>query len=371
MAAARPLSVLQVLRAPVGGLFRHVRDLTEALAARGHKVGVLVDSLTADSQTAPRLEALEAHAALGIHKMPMPRLIGAADLGASGHIADLADELGVDVIHGHGAKPGFYTRLGRRQPGPVVFYTPHGGVLHFAPGSLQGRLFHFLERRLISRSDGIFFESEFARTAYAEIVGDPGDRAEVVHNGLPEADFEPVPSSDAFDFVYVGELRDLKGIDVLIDAIACLDQPARLLVAGDGPDAEALKAKVHSLDLQASIHFAGAQPAREMFAKARCVVVPSRKESLPYIVLEGIAAGKTVIATNVGGIPEIFGDTSGDLVPAGDAEALATSLARWQSDPAGFATNDKRRLDRVRSHFSIDAMTDAIEAGYRRAIARH
>lgn len=371
MDRAEPLSILQVLRAPVGGLFRHARDLTEALAARGHKVGVLVDSLTSDSQTEPRLAALEAHAALGIHKMAMPRLIGTADLGAPGHIASLAEELAVDVIHGHGAKPGFYTRLGRRQPGPVVFYTPHGGVLHFAPGSMQGRLFHFVERRLIPRSDGIFFESEFARAAYAEIIGDPGDKAKVVHNGLPEADFEPVLSSDAFDFVYVGELRNLKGIDVLLDAIARLDQPARLLVAGDGPDAATLEAKVTSLGLGDSIHFAGAQPARDMFAKAGCVVVPSRKESLPYIVLEGIAAGKTVIATNVGGIPEIFGDTSGDLVPAGDVEALAASLARWQADPGSFAANDKRRLDRVRQHFSIDTMTDAIEAGYRRAIARH
>ena len=76
MSEAPPLSILQVLRAPVGGLFRHVRDLTAELARRGHRLGVVADSLTADALTAERLAEPTPFAVLGIHRRPMPRLVG-------------------------------------------------------------------------------------------------------------------------------------------------------------------------------------------------------------------------------------------------------------------------------------------------------
>ena len=79
MAGETPLRILQILRAPVGGLFRHVRDLTEELGRRGHHVGVIADSITSDALTAERLDALKPFASLGIHSLPMPRTLGFAD----------------------------------------------------------------------------------------------------------------------------------------------------------------------------------------------------------------------------------------------------------------------------------------------------
>ncbi|HUV32098.1 MAG TPA: glycosyltransferase family 1 protein, partial [Devosiaceae bacterium] len=74
------LNILQVLRAPVGGLFRHVRDLTDRLAASGNRVAVVVDSIAFDELTEAGFDALGARAELGIHRIPMPRLLGPADL---------------------------------------------------------------------------------------------------------------------------------------------------------------------------------------------------------------------------------------------------------------------------------------------------
>jgi hypothetical protein len=105
------LRILQVMRAPVGGLFRHVADLTRELNERGHSVGLVVDSLANDAQTEARLTALLPHARLGIHRMAMPRLLGTGDFKAPFAVRRLARALDIDILHGHGAKGGFYARL--------------------------------------------------------------------------------------------------------------------------------------------------------------------------------------------------------------------------------------------------------------------
>ena len=93
----QPLRILQVLRAPVGGLFRHVYDLTQELAARGHQIGVVVDSLHTDALTEERLGQLAPLTPLGIHAMRIPRLFGPSDIVTPLRIRTLADRLGVAV----------------------------------------------------------------------------------------------------------------------------------------------------------------------------------------------------------------------------------------------------------------------------------
>ena len=123
----------------------------------------------------------------------------------------------------------------------------------------------------------------------------------VVHNGVADAEFLPVKTApDATDLVFVGELRKLKGVDVLIEAMARLARDGRKLTAtivGDGADRGAFEAAVAAHDLAAAVQFVGAKPARAAFALGRLLVVPSRAESLPYIVLEAAAAGLPIIAT--------------------------------------------------------------------------
>ncbi|HUH77909.1 MAG TPA: glycosyltransferase family 4 protein, partial [Devosia sp.] len=140
------LRVLQIMRAPVGGLFRHVADLTRALADQGHEIGLLVDSIAYDARTEELLTALAAHTGLGIHRTPMPRMLGWGDLTAPLAVRGLARQFKIDVLHGHGAKGGFYGRLSRLVgTRAATIYTPHGGVLHFPRSSMSGRIFHGLE----------------------------------------------------------------------------------------------------------------------------------------------------------------------------------------------------------------------------------
>jgi len=275
------------------------------------------------------------------------------------------------VVHGHGAKGGAYARL--TAPADAIrVYTPHGGSLHYGWHTPAGLFYLAAERLLRSRGDLVLFESAYARDTFVAKIGAPR-LARVVHNGVTPAEFVPVePRADATDLVFVGELRTLKGIDVLIDAMALVARdrrPVTATVVGDGPDRAALAAKAGALGLDAAVHFAGTQPARAAFAAGRVLVVPSRAESLPYVVLEAAAAAVPIIATRVGGIPEIFGPDSESLVAPGDAAALADAIRGRLRAPDAARDAAMRLRTRVEAHFSAAVMTDAVLAAYREAIA--
>ena len=370
-----PLNILHVLRAPVGGLFRHVCDLARGQAARGHKVGVVADAAGGERADAA-LADLAKVLALGLTRVPMTRDLGPSDIAAVRHVGQRATAQGVNVLHGHGAKGGAYARLARRPPETVRVYTPHGGSLHYRWGTPAGLVYLTAENVLRRRTDLFLFESYYGRDTFAAKVGDPGADAlvRVVHNGVADAEFLPVKTApDATDLVFVGELRKLKGVDVLIEAMARLARDGRKLTAtivGDGADRGAFEAAVAAHDLAAAVQFVGAKPARAAFALGRLLVVPSRAESLPYIVLEAAAAGLPIIATNVGGIGEIFGPDADELVPPGDPAALADAIAQAMQDRGARHSASLRLKSRLRASFSVDAMTDAVIDGYREALAR-
>ena len=369
----RRLNVLYVLRAPVGGLFRHVVDLARGVAARGHRVGLIADATTGGAQAETTLAALAPELALGLSRVAMSRQIGPRDLTALAHVARRVAEVEADVVHGHGAKGGAYARLAAARRALRV-YTPHGGSLHYRWGSPTGAVYLALERALLRRTDLFLFESAYGREVFRAKVGDPGAAARVVHNGVTEAEFTPIaPDSQATDLVFIGELRALKGIDVLLEAMALLAQGGRRVTAtivGDGPDRAALQAQAAALGLAAQVRFVGAKPARAGFALGRLLVVPSRAESLPYIVLEAAAAAVALIATRVGGIPEIFGPDAADLVAPGDPAALADAIRTALRNPTAMRDTTLRLQARVRAGFSADAMAQAVLAGYADAFVR-
>lgn len=373
--AGRKLRILQVMRAPVGGLFRHVADLTRALCADGHAVGLVVDSLANDAQTESRLAQLLPHASLGIHRYDMPRVLGRGDLVTPLAVRRLQKSLQIDVLHGHGAKGGFYARLARLGGSKAVaVYTPHGGVLHFDKASPSGRIFHLLERWLMGQTGAIVFESAYAQQTYAQLIGSPSCATTVIHNGLASEEFIPVPpNDDAADFVFIGELRALKGIHVLIEALKDVRRPdgtpATLVMVGDGGSRDALVAQIERLGLLDRVTLSGAQPARPSFARGHIAVIPSLAESLPYIVLEAAAAQLPVIATRVGGIAEIFGPTAADLVPAGDAKALQLAMQKGLDDPKSSQAGMQMRAQYIAQTFSLERMAGEIEALYAQLIA--
>ena len=222
------MNILHVFRAPVGGLFRHVLDLTRGQIARGHRVGVVADSLTGGTRAAEILHRLEPELTLGLSRFPMQRHAGFGDFAALNHVMRRAAETGADVVHGHGAKGGAYARLMIGHKRAVRAYTPHGGSLLFGHHTLAGRFYLATERILMLRGDLFLFESAYSEAIFRKKIGNPRGLVRIVHNGVSRAEFEPIVlKPDATDLMFIGELRDAKGIDVLIDAIALMHRDGR------------------------------------------------------------------------------------------------------------------------------------------------
>lgn len=364
----RHLRILHCLRAPVGGLFRHVRDLAREQARRGHAVGLLYDAQASDSLSAVRLAELEPDLTLGLAKTAMPREAGFGDLSAARATRNLAAAMQIDILHGHGAKGGAYSRLAasslRRQGHAIgCFYTPHGGSLHYDPATLKGRVFMAAERHFAHSTDGLIFESAFAAGVYQSHVGATTCRSRVVHNGIAPDELEPiVPAAEAADFVFVGELRQLKGVDLLLEALADLNarRPVRAAIVGAGPDAGAFKSQAATLGLGGLVEFTGALPARDAFRLGRVLVMPSRAESLPYVALEAAGAGLPLIATNVGGVGEIVAGTDTALVPSDDVPALTVAMQHVLDDPQSAKERAGRLQQAIARNFSVTAMTDGV-----------
>ncbi|QPF82125.1 glycosyltransferase family 4 protein [Bradyrhizobium genosp. L] len=372
----RPLRILHVVRAPVGGIFRHILDVANGQIERGHHVGIVADSLTGGSRADVALAEIEPRLKLGVHRVAIRREPRFADFAVWMHIVRLIWKLKPDVVHGHGAKAGAYVRLRRRSKEVIRVYTPHGGSLHYPLDTLKGMFYSQLERTLKDSTDLFLFESAFARNTYQRTVGVPNSG--VVHcvfNGVTAEEFEPiVKADDATDVAYVGEFRRIKGADLLVDAIAKLradGKPVTLTLGGDGEELERLKAQVKRLALEDAVRFIGHVKARYGFSKGSLLVVPSRGDSMPYVVIEAAAAGVPMIAANVGGIPEIFDSHTDALFAPSNVNAMADAIKAALDDPARTAARAQKLRERISEHFSQSAMVEGVLAGYRDAFAKN
>ncbi len=364
--------ILHVFRAPVGGLFRHVVDLTRLQAEAGHAVGLVCDASTGGERAERALADLGPHLALGVTRIPMRRNPHTSDLAALRAVRERALAEQVDVLHGHGAKGGVFARLaplGRAGRTVIRAYTPHGGSYNYRPGTPLHRLYMAAEQVMARTTDLFLFESEYVASRHAAFAGGAPRLQRIVHNGLAEAEFAPVETAaDPFDLVYVGELREAKGLPVLLRALAKVraqGREMRLLMVGSGPDTESLAAMAENLGLRHAIAFEPPQAIRPVLGRGRVMVVPSLAESLPYVVLEAAAAAQPLVATNVGGIPEIFGSLSGDLVPPGDCEALSVAIMRILDEEPAIREGRARALsEALRMRFSMNRMATDVLCGY-------
>ncbi len=375
LAAFEPtsLKIMHLLRAPLGGLFRHVVDVARGQIERGHRVGLIVDSTTGGARADTVLAGLAPRLALGVERVPIARELSPRDTYALWRISRRISRLAPDVLHGHGAKGAALARLTPAAPNAIRAYTPHGGSLMYCPGTLSGGFYRSIERILNPRTDLFLFESSYIAELYRKVVAPPRAMIRVVRNGITEAEFAPaVPRADATDIVCVGELRPVKAMDVLIEALAILQQSGRRVtatIAGEGPDAAKLQAQANRLGLDDQVRFIGHCPACTAFTMGRMLVIPSRAESLPYVVLEAAAAGLPIIATNVGGNPEIFGPQAARLIPPDDIAALIGAITAALDDPAGMQGGAQVLKNRVRGEFSLTTMVECNLAAYREAIA--
>lgn len=368
----KPLRIVHCFRSPVGGIFRHVRDLVDAQIANGHLVGIVCDSSTGGDYEAKLFDAIQPKLALGLTRVPMQRHIGPGDIVAAFRTYKAISKLNPDVLHGHGAKGGVYSRvfgslLRAFRSRVARLYSPHGGSLHYDNNVLSGKIFFLAERILERITDCILFVADYERRTFIEKIGTPR-KAVIVYNGLRPAEFEPVISvPDAADFLYVGMMRDLKGADLFIDALASASNTTKkdltAVMVGAGDDLAKYKEQVKRLGLDARFSFHDPMPARQAFAMARAIVVPSRAEAMPYIVLEAVAAGLSIIATRVGGIPEILGTQSIALCEV-SAEGIAEKMVMQIREPEALAAA-MPSLDFLRQKFGVDVMAEQIEQQYR------
>ncbi|WP_407051436.1 glycosyltransferase [Methyloraptor flagellatus] len=373
MGETNSLRIIHFVRAPIGGIFRHIVDLALAQTAEGHRVGIVCDSTTGSDFEAGIIAQVAPKLAFGVTRLPMMRQVTPGDMVAMVRIYRHVARIEPDVIHGHGSKGGTYARLigtllrafGHRT---LRIYCPHGGSLHFDKRSGAGRAYLLVERLLEYLTDGLVFVSDFERAAYRTKIGEPTVPHVLAHNGLAPEEFAPVDRvPGAADFMHIGMLRALKGTDVFIRAMAALKErgsTATAIIVGIGEERAAYERMVDDMGLADRVRFLDPMPIRRALSLARAVVVPSRAESLPYVVLETIAADTPLIATRVGGIPEIYGDLTDRLVPPGDVDRLAETMEAFMRRPAQAVVEAEELRRRIRPIFSIETMARTIGAFY-------
>lgn len=374
-------AIIHCVRSTVGGIFRHIIDLVYNQSAAGHRVGLICDSLTGGAFEAAKLEALRPYLALGVVQLPMSRSIHPADFMIIREVYRHLVEVEVDVLHCHGAKGGAYGRLAawfvskRRQrfgkPPVVTIYSPHGGTLHFNPRSPQGQVYFTLEKFLERLTSELIFVAGFEVEAFRRKVGALERPWTIAYNGLAEEEFVTVtPADNAVDFIYAGHMRDLKGVDLFIDAVeiasARLGRPVRVELIGDGEDRARYQAEVERRRLRTQIRFRDPMPIRQAFARGRSLVVPSRAEAMPYIVLEAIGAGMPVLATSVGGVPEVFGRHANRLIAPGDANMIAGAMIDHMMRPEAAHELAMTLRDDIRERFTVARMVETVNAVYAR-----
>jgi glycosyltransferase involved in cell wall biosynthesis len=223
--------------------------------------------------------------------------------------------------------------------------------------------------RLPSRIDRFITPSDFLKSKLLEGGFDPA-RIDCVPNFADLEGFAGLPERDYF--CYVGRLSHEKGLDVLIRATASLDA-GRLLVVGDGPEADSLRALARELGTS-RVEFAGYRSGDELkriIAESQFVVLPSRwYENLPYTVMEAFASSKAVVASRIGGIPEMVDDgVNGLLSPAGDSGALAVSLRRMLGDRRAREEMGRRGREKAERHYGREKHYGEIERIYREVTA--
>ncbi len=372
---SRPLRVVICFRSPYGGLFRHVVDLTRELSLRNIEVGLVFDEACSDAKYLNIKPELSKLARLGVQTITISRQPGLSDISAIRSVRTFCRSTNAQLIHGHGAKGGLLARLAGRTLGIPVVYTPHGGSLHYENG-LSGALYLLTEKLLSNFTDAFIFESHFAANRFHDRLGKLNTAYRTIHNGLNSGDFVKPDEKAAFDFVFLGELRKLKGVETFLRAIRRVcdkDFNPKVAIYGDGPDAKYFRLLASRLKLENNLFWAGAtDKPKSALASGSCVVIPSHRESLPYTVLEAAGMNIPVIATNAGGINEIFGpELQQSLVNPGDSETLAKRLMLFINNPSSFDSETKLLNTRVKNYFCVSTMATDTVALYKKLQNRY
>jgi glycosyltransferase involved in cell wall biosynthesis len=357
--------VLLVHQPTDGGVARHVGDLAAGLRRRGHEVVICGPEPIEQAADADLYRRLEMDRALA------PR----ADLAAVASLARIVRETRPDLVHAHSSKAGAIARLARAAaPRVPVLYSAHGYAFvgHFGRDA-ERRAYRSIERVLAPLASRVVCVCE-AEARLARRLG-PAAKVRVVHNGIatpaaraPDARVAALRRRGPL-LCALTLLRPGKGVETLIDALPAVlrDHPdAQLAIAGGGADLAQLRDRALQAGVGDQTHFLGPISSPEaLLAAADVFVHASWVESFPYVILEAMAAGLPIVASDVGGVGEAVADgETGLLVPVRDSGRLAAALVALLGDEGRRATFGSAGRARVGEIFTLERMVGAVASVY-------
>jgi glycosyltransferase involved in cell wall biosynthesis len=282
----------------------------------------------------------------------------------------LCDELSPDVLHTHGYRPDVVDSGVARRRGIPTVSTVHG----FIGGTFRGRIYERLQRRAFRRFGAVVAVSK-QQVGVLEEAGVPPERIHVVPNAVDgvaplsrgEARSRWGIDEDAFHIGWVGRLSLEKGPDVLLDALRLIDLDGVVSsFVGDGPLMSSLRERARAAGLDDHVRWHGLVPdAAILFPAFDVLVLSSRTEGSPMVLLEAMSMGIPVVAARVGGIPDMVGSLEAVLVPRDDPEALARALSHVRSDRSSAGTRADAARTRFDEDFGFDAWVHRYETIYR------
>jgi glycosyltransferase involved in cell wall biosynthesis len=323
--------------------------------------------LDAAHHTHPWLETL-ASGGVACHPIALGRAYGRERAA----IRDIARRLRPAVLHTHGGRPDVVDAGVVRRLGIPTVTTVHG----FTGGGWKNRFYEWLQRRAYRRFDAVVAVS---RRLQEDLIrsGVPADRLHVVQNAW-ETTAPPLDRlaarralgirDDGFRVGWVGRLSAEKGPDVMLDALRYLnDLPISVSLVGNGREDRALAARARRLGVERQVSWHGMVPeAGRCFAAFDLLALTSRTEGTPMVLFEAMAADVPIVATRVGGIPDVLSPDEAALVAPEDPRALALEIRAVYRDAVAAQARARRARARLLSDFTVAPWLERYDAIYRK-----
>jgi len=288
-----------------------------------------------------------------------------------------------DVVHTHTAKAGFIGRIAARLAGAkLVLHTPHGHDFYGYFGTLGSRLIIMLERFAALFADRIIVFTDIEKADMMKYRICRASKVRVIPSGLDFSVFEKLKVDvvkkrselrlGPADLVVgmIGRLESIKGFEYFIDSAVIVSRQipkARFLIVGEGSLHDELAARVRDLNMGQKIFFAGwREDIPEILSVLDVLALASLNEAVGRVLLEAGAVGKPVVATAVGGVPEIIKDNeTGILVPSGDPAAMAQAVITLLKDEAKRDEMGRCAKKWVRDNFNDRSMVEKLDEIYK------
>lgn len=370
------IKVMQILGDAVGGIRNHVHEVIKSCPQHGFEIyyahGSVMDSVAkSDIEQFDQklIKSFEFYIAKNPHYSDILNVF---------KIASICKINKVELIHGHGAKGGVYSRLVGVLLGLPSIYTPHGGSVHANFGRLEGFIYRAVERILKSVTRLYLFESNYTYKSFVAIAGELADDKFIInHNGISINLYSAVdswlPGREAvINLLVVGMLREIKGQAVAVRALAKLKEISgrrfHLHFCGAGPNENDLISIVKFYGLNDDVTFYGeVSDISKFYAMSNIVIIPSLYESFGYVAIEASLMRRPVVASDCGGLSEIIlNGKTGYLFPVGDEDLLAKKVV---SILENYTVSNEVVIAaelRVKEKFNLCAMLDTIFSAYRR-----